>query len=52
MIFGYDADPKEFFEKSQNFKTDFDAVKEFDRKNIAAKFGEILDRQKTKNPAN
>lgn len=46
MIFGYDADPKEFFEKSQNFKTDFDEVKKFDRKNIAENFGKILSHKK------
>ena len=45
MIFRYDEDPKEFFEKADSFHTDLQLVKEFDRKNIAAKFGEILDHQ-------
>jgi hypothetical protein len=45
MIFRYDEDPKEFFEKADSFNTDLQAVKEFDRRNIAAKFGDILDHQ-------
>ncbi len=43
MMFGYDVDPKEFFEKAETFSTDIHSVKEFDRKNIASKFGKILD---------
>jgi hypothetical protein len=46
MIFRYDADPKDFFEKSQNFKTDFDEVKKFDRRSIAENFGKILSHNK------
>ena len=45
MIFRYDEDPKDFFEKADSFNTDLQAVKEFDRRNIAAKFGDILDHQ-------
>ncbi len=48
MMFRYNEDPEEFFNKSGTFKTDIEAVKEFDRRNIAAKFGEILNRQNKK----
>ena len=45
MIFGYNADPAEFFEKAGIFKTNVQVVKEFDRTKITTKFGRILDQQ-------
>ena len=45
MIFGYNADPAEFFEKADVFKTNVQVVKEFDRTKITTKFGRILDQQ-------
>lgn len=42
MIFRYDEDPKEFFEKAESFSTNFEIVKEFDRKNIAGELSTIL----------
>lgn len=44
MIFRYDEDPEEFFEKADTFKTDLDAVKIFDRRHIAASLAQILNR--------
>ncbi len=43
MIFRYDDDPKQFFEKSASFNTDMNYVTQFDRKNIAREFGEIIN---------
>ncbi len=43
MIFRNDEDPEEFFSKADTFNTDLQVVKQFDRRNIAAKFGQILD---------
>ncbi len=45
MMFRYDEDPKEFFDKAGTFNTNISAVKEFDRRNIASNFGKILDHQ-------
>jgi glycosyltransferase involved in cell wall biosynthesis len=42
MIFHYDEDGKEFFDKVKTFNTDIAKVKTFDRKNITAGFAEIL----------
>jgi len=42
MIFRYDEDPKEFFSNAGKFKTNIEYVKQFDRKKIAEKFGEII----------
>jgi glycosyltransferase involved in cell wall biosynthesis len=42
MIFGYNEDPVVFFEKAEHFKTRPEIVREFDRKKIAQKLGEIL----------
>jgi glycosyltransferase involved in cell wall biosynthesis len=42
MIFKYDDDGKEFFDRAKSFKTNLDKVKIFDRKNIAKEFAEIL----------
>lgn len=42
MIFRYDEDPKEFFNNGKQFKTILEYVKQFDRKKIAEKFGEII----------
>jgi glycosyltransferase involved in cell wall biosynthesis len=46
MIFRYDEDPKEFFEKTGSFKTNMDYVKKYDRIKIARGFAEILDTAK------
>ena len=43
MIFRYDEDPKEFFEKAGLFKTNMDYAKKYDRIKIARGFAEILD---------
>ncbi len=47
MMFRYDEDPEEFFEKADTFKTDLDAVKKFDRRSIASRFALILNQLKT-----
>ena len=44
MMFRYDEDPYEFFDKADTFKTDLEIVREFDRKRITAKLGDILNR--------
>jgi glycosyltransferase involved in cell wall biosynthesis len=44
MIFRYDEDPKEFFEKAASIKPNLELVKQFDRKIIANKLADILDR--------
>ncbi|HSP87182.1 MAG TPA: hypothetical protein VLN45_03560, partial [Ignavibacteriaceae bacterium] len=46
MIFKYNESGKEFFEKAGLFKTDQIIVKKYDRKFIAEKFGEILNKIK------
>ena len=43
MIFGYNENGIEFFEKASQFKTDLSRVRKFDRKNIAAELSEILN---------
>ena len=43
MMFRYNEDPEEFFEKADDFITDLETVREFDRKIIAAKLAEILN---------
>jgi glycosyltransferase involved in cell wall biosynthesis len=43
MMFRYNEDPEEFFEKADDFITDLEAVRKFDRKIIAAKLAEILN---------
>jgi glycosyltransferase involved in cell wall biosynthesis len=42
MIFRYDEDPIEFFNKADSFAANLEAVKEFDRRRIAEKFEKIL----------
>jgi glycosyltransferase involved in cell wall biosynthesis len=42
MIFRYNEDPVEFFKNADIFRTDADVVREFDRKRIALRLGEIL----------
>jgi glycosyltransferase involved in cell wall biosynthesis len=42
MLFGYNEDPEEFFQKAEKFKTNLEIVKTFDRKYIAQKFAKIL----------
>jgi glycosyltransferase involved in cell wall biosynthesis len=42
MMFRYDEDGTEFFNKYSNFKTDKEFIKQFERKRIAQNFGEIL----------
>ncbi len=49
MIFRYDQDPEEFFNKADTFRTNLQVVKQFDRRNIAAKFAQILDIQQKTN---
>lgn len=44
MIFKYDEDCKEFFEKADSFQTNLDIVKKYDRRLIAKEFAEILDK--------
>jgi glycosyltransferase involved in cell wall biosynthesis len=44
MIFKYDEDCKEFFEKANLFQTNQDVVKKYDRKLIAKEFVEILNK--------
>lgn len=44
MIFRYDEDPKEFFEKADSIKPNLESVNQFDRKIIAQKLAGILDR--------
>jgi len=43
MIFNYSESGKEFFENSDNLKTDLEMVRTFDRKNISQKLSEILN---------
>jgi glycosyltransferase involved in cell wall biosynthesis len=43
MIFNYDQSGKEFFEKSDQLKTDLEKVKKFDRKNITRSLSNILN---------
>ena len=43
MIFRYDEDPKEFFDKVDEFKSDIESVKQYDRKMIAKNLGMILN---------
>jgi glycosyltransferase involved in cell wall biosynthesis len=42
MIFNYHENGSSFFDLSDNFKTNLDFVKQFDRKAIAKKFSEII----------
>jgi glycosyltransferase involved in cell wall biosynthesis len=42
MIFNYHENGSSFFDLSENFKTNLDIVKQFDRKLIAKKFSEII----------
>ena len=44
MMFSYDEDGKEFFNIYSQFKTDKEFIKQFERKNIAQNFREILDK--------
>jgi len=44
MIFRYDEDCKEFFEKAGSFQTNQNVVKKYDRRLIAKDFAEILNR--------
>jgi glycosyltransferase involved in cell wall biosynthesis len=44
MMFSYDEDGKEFFNSYSQFKTDKEFIKQFERKNIAQNFREILDK--------
>ncbi len=43
MIFRYNEDAADFFTASANFKTDFNKVKKFDRKNIAEQLSGLLN---------
>ena len=43
MMFNYDNDAKEFFEKIGSFKTDLSKIKKFDRESIAKKLSGIID---------
>jgi len=43
MIFNYNENGKEFFEKPGQFKTDFSIVKKFDRKKITEELSKILN---------
>lgn len=44
MLFGYDSDADEFFKRFNQFNTDLNFVRQFDRKVIAEKFAGILNR--------
>ncbi len=44
MIFAYNEDPEEFFNKAYTFNTDLQIVKEFARRNIATTFALLLNR--------
>ena len=44
MMFSYDEDGKEFFNSYSKFKTDKEYIKQFERKQIAKSFSEILDK--------
>ena len=44
MLFKYDEDVNKFFDSAHSFKSDFNAIKKFDRKIIAQKLTEILDK--------
>ena len=46
MMFKYDEEPTVFFEKAKLFKTDLEAIKEFDRENITETFSKILVKAK------
>ena len=43
MIFRYNEDPKEFFDKADSIKSNLELVKQFDRKRIAENLGMILN---------
>jgi methyl coenzyme M reductase subunit D len=43
MMFRYDQDAGEFFEKTGSFNTDLSKIKKFDRKNIAKKLSGMID---------
>jgi glycosyltransferase involved in cell wall biosynthesis len=43
MIFNYNENGSSFFDLSDNFKTNIDSVKQFDRKIITKKFSEIIN---------
>jgi glycosyltransferase involved in cell wall biosynthesis len=43
MIFKYDEDCKEFFDKANSFQTDQSIIKKYERKIIAQKFAEIVN---------
>jgi len=42
MLFNYNDDAGVFFGRAGELKTDLEKVKQFDRKNIAAKLAEII----------
>lgn len=44
MLFKYDDDVNSFFDSAHSFKTDISAIKKFDRKLIAQKLTEILNK--------
>ena len=44
MMFKYNEDAGEFFEKIETFNTDLSAIKKFNRENIAGDLAKILDR--------
>ena len=43
LLFRYDEDSKEFFEKASSFKTDMNYINRFDRRNITKEMTKILD---------
>jgi glycosyltransferase involved in cell wall biosynthesis len=43
LLFRYDEDCKEFFEKASSFKTNMNYINRFDRKNITKEMTKILD---------
>ncbi|MGE5680194.1 MAG: glycosyltransferase, partial [Bacillota bacterium] len=43
MLFNYNQSAKEFFENAGNFKTDLQAVEQYDRRNIAKAFADMLN---------
>jgi hypothetical protein len=44
MMFRYDQDAKEFFDKADSIKTNYSKIEVFDRKNIANALSAILDK--------
>jgi len=45
MLFRYDEDAEDFFEKAGNFSTDIEIVKQYDRRNMARKLSEIIEQE-------